>query len=303
MADLTVKIAGVEFKNPLITASGTFGYGKEYENFYPLSILGGISTKGTTLERRFGNPSPRTAETPMGMLNSVGLENPGLDRFIEVELPYLLQKDTVVLANIAGSTIEDCVEVCRRLDSTGVHMIELNISCPNVKQGGVAFGISCASAAEITKEVRKATSKPLIVKLSPNVTCITDIARAVEDEGADAVSLINTILGMRIDINTRKPILKQNVGGLSGPAVFPVALRMVWQVASAVKIPVIGMGGISSSQDAIEMMMSGAAAFQVGTAMFANPVLPVEIIDGLQEYLDQNGIADVNEIVGSVIPW
>ncbi|WP_270738921.1 dihydroorotate dehydrogenase [Massilioclostridium coli] len=303
MADLSVKIAGVPFKNPLITASGAFGYGKEYEQLYPLSILGGISTKGTTLEPRFGNPAPRVAETPAGMLNSVGLENPGLDHFIQEGLPYLLQKDVTIVANIAGSTIEDCMEVCSRLDETDVHMIELNISCPNVKHGGAAFGTSCTSAAEITKAVRKATKKPLMVKLSPNVTDITEIAKAVEAEGADAVSLINTLLGMRIDINNRRPILKQNVGGMSGPAVFPIAVRMVWQVANAVNIPVVGMGGISRWQDAVEMMMAGAAAFQIGAALFSNPIAPIEILEGLNQYLEDNGIQTVQEIVGSVQPW
>lgn len=303
MANLSVNIAGVEFKNPLITASGTFGYGKEYERFYPLSILGGISTKGTTLERRFGNPAPRVAETPMGMLNSVGLENPGLDQFLEKELPYLMGKDTVVIANIAGNTVEDCVEICQRLDETAVHMIELNISCPNVKHGGAAFGTSCESAAEITKAVRKVTTKPLMVKLSPNVTSIADIAKSVEYAGADAVSLINTIVGMRIDINSKRPVLRQNVGGLSGPAVFPVAVRMVWQVANAVKIPVVGMGGISSWLDAVEMMMAGAAAFQVGAALFSDPMLPVNLIKGLEEYLSNKGIENISDITGSVIPW
>ncbi len=246
MTDLSVQVAGIPFKNPIIPASGVFGYGHEYEELFPLSKLGGIATKGTTITPRPGNPSPRIAETPSGMLNSVGLQNPGIDAFIERELPYLLTKDTVILANIAGSTIEECVTIAERLDQTDVHMIELNISCPNVKKGGAAFGVHCDSAERITAAVRQATKKPLVVKLSPNVTDITEIAKAVEAAGADAVSLINTLLGMRIDIRSKRPILRNNVGGMSGPAVFPIAVRMVWQVSNAVSIPVIGMGGVDS---------------------------------------------------------
>lgn len=303
MADLSVKICGVDFKNPIIPASGVFGYGHEYEELYPLSKLGGIATKGTTLHRRTGNLAPRIAETPSGMLNSVGLQNPGIDYFIEKELPYLLTKDVTILANIAGSTVEECIQVAEKLENTDVHMIELNISCPNVKQGGAAFGTSCEMAAEVTRQVRKATSKPLIVKLSPNVTSITDIAKAVEDAGADAVSLINTLLGMRIDINTGRPILRNNVGGMSGPAVFPIAVRMVWQVANAVKIPVIGMGGVSSGADAIELMMAGASAVQVGAAIFTDPFAPVKIIDEMNDFLDRKNIASVRDIIGTVQPW
>lgn len=303
MADLSVTLAGVNFQNPVIPASGTFGFGREYEEFYPLSLLGGISVKGTTLLPRDGNPPPRVAETPSGILNSVGLQNPGIDAFIEHELPNLLEKDTRIIVNVAGSMIDDYVETVRRLEPTKADMIELNISCPNVKQGGAAFGVSCDSAAEITRRVRKATTKPLMVKLSPNVTDIVSIAKAVEAAGADALSLINTLLGMRIDIHTRRPILKNNVGGLSGPAVFPVAVRMVWQVANAVKIPVVGMGGIASWQDAVEMMMAGASAVQVGTAMFSNPMAPVEIINGMNEFLDAQGVSSVKEIVGTVRPW
>lgn len=303
MADLSVTVAGVVFKNPVIPASGTFGFGREYETFYPLSALGGISVKGTTLLPRDGNPPPRVAETPSGILNSVGLQNPGIDAFIEHELPNLLEKDTRIIVNVAGSMIDDYVETVRRLEPTKVDMIELNISCPNVKQGGAAFGVSCDSAAGITRQVRKATTKPLMVKLSPNVTDIVSIAKAVEAEGADALSLINTLLGMRIDIRTRRPILKNNVGGLSGPAVFPVAVRMVWQVANAVNIPVVGMGGVASWRDAVEMMMAGASAVQVGTAMFSNPMAPVEMIDGMNDFLDGQGIASVKEIIGTVQPW
>lgn len=303
MANLSVNICGVDFKNPVIPASGVFGYGREYEELYPLSKLGGMATKGTTITKRMGNPSPRIAETPSGMLNSVGLQNPGIDYFIENELPNLLTKDTVIISNIAGSTIEECVTIAEKLNETNVHMIELNISCPNVKKGGATFGVSCEGASEITRAVRKATSKPLIVKLSPNVTSIVDIAKAVEYEGADSISLINTLLGMKIDINTRRPVLKNNMGGLSGRAVFPIAVRMVWQVSNAVKVPVIGMGGISSGTDAIEMMMAGAKAIQVGGAIFTNPYAPIQIIDEMNQWLDSKGIKDINEIVGSVIPW
>lgn len=303
MADLSVKICGIDFKNPVIPASGVFGYGREYEELFPLNKLGGIATKGTTLNRRTGNISPRIAETPAGMLNSVGLQNPGIDHFIEKELPYLLQKDVVILANIAGSTADECVQVAEKLDKTDVHMIELNISCPNVKQGGAAFGTSCETAAEVTRRVRSATSKPLVVKLSPNVTSIADIARAVEDAGADAVSLINTLLGMRIDVNTCRPILRNNVGGMSGSAVFPIAVRMVWQVANAVKIPVIGMGGVASGRDAVELMMAGASAVQVGAAIFTDPFAPVKIVDEINDFLDSKGISSVSEIIGAVKPW
>lgn len=303
MANLQVNVAGVTFKNPVIPASGAFGFGREYEKLYPLSKLGGISVKGMTLNPKAGNPPPRIAETPMGMLNSVGLQNPGIDAFLEKELPELSQKGTVIIANVAGSTIEDCVEMVEKIEGTAVDMIELNISCPNVKQGGAAFGTHCDSAAGITAAVRKATTKPLMVKLSPNVTSITDIAKAVEAAGADAVSLINTLLGMRIDIQTRRPILKNNVGGMSGPAVFPIAVRMVWQVANAVQIPVMGMGGISSAEDAIEMMMAGASAVQVGAAIFTDPYAPIRIIEGINQWLDEHNIQSVSEIVGTVQPW
>lgn len=303
MSNLKVNIAGVEFKNPIIPASGVFGYGREYEVLYPLSRLGGISVKGTTLEKRNGNLMPRIAETPNGVLNSVGLQNPGIDHFINVELPYLKDKDTRIIANIAGNTIEDCVKIVKKLENTYVDMIELNISCPNVKQGGVAFGTNPNTAMEITSKVKDATTKPLMVKLSPNVTDITEIAKAVEFGGADAISLINTILGMRIDINSKRPVLRNNVGGLSGPAIFPIALRMVWQVANIVSVPVVGMGGVSCWQDAVEMMLAGASGIQVGAALFSNPMAPVEIVDGLENYLQQNNISDINEIIGKVKAW
>ena len=303
MADLRVELAGVEFKNPVIPASGTFGYGREYEALYPLSELGGISVKGTTLHERTGNLPPRIAETPMGMLNSVGLQNGGAEKFIKYELPNLVTKGTRIVANIAGSTVEECAELAAMLNGTAVDMIELNISCPNVKQGGAAFGTDCTVAGAVTRAVREVSEKPLMVKLSPNVTSITEIAKSVEASGADAVSLINTLLGMRIDIRTRRPVLHNNVGGLSGPAVFPVAVRMVWQVANAVKIPVCGMGGISTAEDAIEMMMAGASAVQVGAAIFRDPYAPVKIIRGMDEWCESSGIKSIKEIVGTVKPW
>lgn len=303
MADLSVQIAGVKLKNPVITASGCFGFGRDYEDFYPLERLGGVSLKGTTLERRMGNPPARIAETPAGMLNSVGLQNPGVDAFLKDDLPALQDKDTVLIANIAGACEEDYRRVAEKLAGAPIHLIELNISCPNVKEGGAAFGNTCKGAASIVKAVKRAARQPVIVKLTPNVTDIASIARAVEAEGADGVSLINTLLGMRIDIESRRPILRNNVGGLSGPAVFPVAVRMVWQVANAVKIPVIGMGGIASARDAVEMMMAGASAVQVGAACFRDPMAPVRIIDGLTQWLDTHGIDRVQDIVGTVRPW
>lgn len=303
MADLSVNVAGVSFKNPIIPASGVFGYGHEYEELFPLSELGGIATKGTTITKRNGNDAPRIAETTAGMLNSVGLQNPGIDAFIKTELPYLMQKDTVILANIAGSTVEECVTIAQKLEQTDVHMIELNISCPNVKQGGMAFGASCAGAEAITAAVRKATTKPLVVKLSPNVTNIAEIAKATEAAGADALSLINTLLGMRIDTRTRRPILKNNMGGMSGAAIFPIAVRMVWQCANAVQIPIIGMGGVTTGKDAIELMMAGASAVQVGTAIFTDPYAPIRIIREMNQWLDDNHIATAQELTGSVKPW
>ena len=303
MSRLNIDFCGVQFKNPVIPASGTFGYGREYEQFYPLSRLGGISVKGTTLNRREGNPGPRVAETPSGMLNSVGLQNGGVKKFLEYEMPNLLTKDTRIIANIAGATVEECAELAAMLEGSAVDLIELNISCPNVKAGGAAFGTDCNIAGQVTRAVKDATSKPLMVKLSPNVTSITDIAKSVEANGADAVSLINTLLGMRIDIKTGRPVLKNNVGGLSGPAVFPVAVRMVWQVANAVKIPVMGMGGVASWQDAVEIMMAGASAVQVGAAIFNDPYAPVKIIDGLEQYCIDNNIDNISQIVGTVKPW
>ena len=301
MADLSVNIAGVHFNNPIIAASGTIGFGREYSEFYPLSVFGGISCKGTTLKERLGNPPPRIAETPMGMLNAVGLQNPGVEHFIKYDLPWLRQQNTVVIANVAGSTQEDYCKMAEILSDTDIDMIELNISCPNVKEGGVQFGTSCQSVGAITKAVRKFCKKPLMIKLSPNVADIAEIAKSAESEGADAVSLINTLTGMRIDINTRKPIIKNVTGGMSGPAVFPVAVRMVWQVKNAVKIPVVGMGGVTTWKDAVEMLMAGADALQIGTALFTNPYAPVEITKGLNQYLDDHNMKSVTELTHTVI--
>lgn len=303
MADLSVKIAGVKFNNPLIAASGTFGFGREYGEFYPLEKFGGISCKGITLERRSGNPPPRIAETPSGILNAVGLQNPGVDVFIKDDLPWLKRQNTVVIANIAGNTQEEYCEMAEKLSDSDVDMIEMNISCPNVKSGGVQFGTSCESVGEITSAVRRHCKKPLIVKLSPNVTDISEIAKSAEAGGADAVSMINTITGMRIDINSRRPIIHNNTGGMSGPAVFPVAVRMVWQAANAINIPIIGMGGISTWQDAVEMLIAGASALQIGTVLFSDPYAPIKINEGLNEYLDKNGIESVTQLTGTVKPW
>ena len=303
MADLKVNIAGVEFNNPIIAASGTFGFGREYSEFYPLSVMGGISCKGITLKERLGNPAPRIAETPSGILNAVGLQNPGVEHFINEDLGWLKQQGTVVIANIAGNTYEEYCSMAEKLSDTDVDMIELNISCPNVKSGGVQFGTSCESVGAITKAVRKYCKKPLIIKLSPNVTDIVSIAKAAEAEGADALSLINTLTGMRIDINTRRPIIKNNTGGLSGPAVFPVAVRMVYQTVQAVKIPVIGMGGISSWKDAVEMMIAGASALQIGTVLFKDPYAPIKITEGMNKFLDENGISSVTELTNTIKVW
>ncbi len=301
--DLSVTVAGVKFPNPVIAASGTYGFGQDYTDLYPLNILGGISCKGTTINPKDGNPAPRIAETPAGMLNSVGLQNPGVDVFISEHLPKAKRDGNVIIANIAGATLDDYRAVAEKLDGTDVDMIELNISCPNVKQGGASWGISCDGAATVTKAVRAVTKKPLMVKLTPNVTNITEIAKAAEAEGADCLSLINTLLGMRIDIKTRRPILKNNVGGFSGPAVFPVAVRMVWQVANAVGIDVVGLGGITTAEDSVEMMMAGAKAVQVGTAIFTDPYAPVRIIEGLESYMEENNLNSLEEIVGTVQPW
>ena len=296
-----VKIAGVEFKNPVMPASGTFGFGREFARFYDLSALGSICTKGVSLEPRLGNSVPRIAEVSSGMLNSVGLQNPGADEFIREELPFLREHDTVIIVNIFGNTIEEYCRVAEILSDCDIDMIEMNISCPNVSKGGVAFGVDGRMVHSITSEVKKHCKKPLIVKLSPNVTDIAAIARAAEDGGADALSLINTILAMRIDINTKRPVLANNYGGLSGPAIKGVAVRMVHQVCSAVTIPVIGMGGIMTGEDAIEFMLAGATAVAVGTANIVDPFACPKIIDGIEQYMTKNNIDDINTLTGGVI--
>ena len=303
MPDMKVNLAGVELKNPIVVASGTFGFGREYAQFYDLGELGGICAKGLTLHRREGNPAPRIAETPMGILNSVGLQNPGVDAFIEHELPFMRQYDTKVIANISGNTPEEYGIMCEKLSAAGVDMIEVNISCPNVKAGGLAYGTRPELAAEVTEMAKKHSTVPVMVKLSPNVTDITEIARAVEAAGADALSLINTLRGMRIDINTRRPVLKMNTGGMSGPAVLPVAVRMVWEVANAVKVPILGMGGVSKGEDAAQMMLAGATAVAVGTACIADPFAPVAVRDGLAAICEKQGLASVAELTGGVKPW
>ena len=303
MTDLSVTLAGVKLKNPIAVASGTFGFGHEYGSFYSLNELGAICVKGLTLKPREGNAPPRIAETPAGMLNSVGLQNPGIDAFIRDELPFLKKFDAKIIANISGNTVDEYREMAEKVSAAGVDLIELNISCPNVKAGGMAFGTTPSMAAEVTLAAKKSSSVPLMVKLSPNVTDIVEIARAVADAGADALSLINTLLGMRIDIHSRRPILHNNTGGLSGPAVLPVAVRMIWQVASAVKLPILGMGGVSSASDAAELMLAGASAVAVGTACFSDPYAPVKIRDGLREYLEKSGIARASELTGGVKPY
>ena len=299
--NLNVNICGINFKNPVIAASGTYGFGKEYENFYDISELGGISVKGLTPECRQGNPPPRIAETSMGILNSVGLQNPGIDAFLEYEWPRLKAKNVVTIANIAGKTIDDYCYMAERIGNTGIPMIEMNISCPNVKQGGVAFGATPESVYEITKRVRRHCKTALTVKLSPNTADIAANAKAAEEAGADAVSLINTITGMAINAKTRKPVLGNITGGLSGPAVKPVALRMVYQAARAVKIPVIGMGGIMTGEDAAEFLIAGASAVMIGTANIYDPNAAIRIIDELKAFMKNNSIDDVNELVGSIL--
>ena len=291
----------MELKNPVMTASGTFGYGPEYADFVELSEIGGIIVKGTTLHPRQGNDYPRMAETASGMLNCVGLQNKGVDYFCEHIYPEIKDIDTNMIVNVSGSSPEDYAECAARIDALDkIPAIELNISCPNVKDGGMAFGVTCEGAASVVRAVRKSYHKTLIVKLSPNVTDITEIARAVEAEGADSVSLINTLMGMAIDIEKRKPMLSINTGGLSGPAVKPVALRMVWQVAKAVGIPVVGLGGICNANDAIEFMLAGASAIEIGTANFLDPQVTVKVKNGINEWLDKHGCKSVTEIIGQL---
>ena len=301
MADLKVNIGKLSLKNPVLTASGTFGYGLEFQDFVPLEGIGGIIVKGTTLHPREGNDYPRMAETASGMLNCVGLQNKGVDYFCEQIYPQLKDIDTNFIVNVSGSTLEDYAECAARIDALEkVPAIELNISCPNVKQGGMAFGTSCEGAASVVKAVRERYKKTLIVKLSPNVTDIAEIARACEAEGADSVSLINTLMGMAIDIEKRRPVLSIATGGLSGPAVKPVALRMVWQVAKAVKIPVVGLGGIMTAEDAIEFFMAGATAIEIGTANFIDPTATIKVRDGINDWLERHGCQSIQEIIGSI---
>ena len=301
MADLRVNIGDLALKNPVMTASGTFGYGLEFQDFIPLDGLGGIIVKGTTLKPREGNDYPRMAETAAGMLNCVGLQNKGVDYFCNHIYPQIKDIDTHMIVNVSGSSPEDYAECAARINELDrIPAIELNISCPNVRDGGMAFGVTCAGASSVVKAVRERYHKTLIVKLSPNVTDITEIARSVEAEGADSVSLINTLMGMAIDIEKRKALLSIKTGGLSGPAVKPVALRMVWQVAKAVKIPVIGLGGITTAKDALEFLMAGATAIEIGTANFLDPTVTIKVRDGINDWLDQHGCKSVSEIIGCI---
>lgn len=301
MAELNVNIGDLQLKNPVMTASGTFGYGIEYANFLDIERLGGIFVKGTTIQLREGNPYPRMAETPAGMLNAVGLQNKGADYFADHIYPQIKDIDTHMIVNVSGSSIEtyvECAEKMAALDK--IPAIELNISCPNVKQGGMAFGVTCQGAGDVVRAVRKVYPKTLIVKLSPNVTDVTEIAKAVEAEGADSVSLINTVLGMAIDAEKRKPILSTITGGLSGPCVKPIALRMVWQTYKAVKIPIIGLGGISNWKDAVEFMLAGATAIQIGTYNFVDPTASIKVIDGLNDYCNRHGFKSATELIGAL---
>ncbi len=301
MADLRTSIGKLELANPVMTASGTFGYGTEFADFVDLDKLGGVIVKGTTLHHREGNPYPRMAETPSGMLNAVGLQNKGVDYFCEKIYPTIKDYKTQMIVNVSGSAVEDYVATAERINALeNIPAIELNISCPNVKQGGMAFGVTAKGASEVVSAVRKVYDKTLIVKLSPNVTDITEIARAAEGAGADSVSLINTLLGMAIDAERRRPVLSTVTGGMSGPAVKPIALRMVWQVAKAVNIPVVGLGGITNATDAIEFLLAGASAIEVGTANFMDPAVTDKIVDGINEYLDRHGFASVKDIIGGL---
>jgi dihydroorotate dehydrogenase (NAD+) catalytic subunit len=298
---LAVEIAGIKMKTPIMTGSGTFGFGEEFADFVDLNALGAVVVKGTTLKPRSGNKGVRIAETPSGMLNCIGLENPGVEVFLKETLPRLKKNyDVPIIVNISGSTVAEYAELARMLDVDGVAAVELNVSCPNVKEGGIVFGTDKKSASDVVRAVKSATKKPVIIKLSPNVTDIADMARAVEDAGADAISMINTLTGMVIDTKSWRPVLGNITGGLSGPAVRPVAVRMVWQVAKAVKIPIIGMGGIMTADDAIQFMLAGASAVAVGTANFVNPSAVQDIADGMKKYLAERGMADINELVGKV---
>ena len=300
MADLRVNFAGIEFSNPVLVASGTYGFGREYGTYIDLNELGGICAKGLTLRPRAGNPAPRIAETAMGMLNSVGLQNPGVDAFIAEELPFLREFDTKVIANLSGNTVEEYAVMAEKLSDAGVDLLEVNISCPNVKEGGLAFGTTTKGAADVTKAVRKKSKVPVMIKLSPNVSDIAEIAKAAEAEGADALSLINTLVGMRIDTETRRPILRNNIGGLSGPAILPVAIRMVYQVAQAVQVPILGMGGIQTAADAVEILLAGADMIALGTTCFVDPLAPMKLKRELTSYLDKHNIRRVTDLSGKV---
>lgn len=300
MEKMKVTIAGVEFKNPVMTASGTFGSGMEYGEFVDLNRLGGVVTKGVAAIPWSGNPTPRVAETYGGMLNAIGLQNPGIDVFLERDLPFLKKFDTKVIVNVCGKTVEDYLDVVEKLSTEAVDMLEINVSCPNVKEGAIAFGQSTEALFDITSRIKKVAGQPIIMKLSPNVTDIAEMARAAESAGADAISLINTITGMKIDIQKRRFALANKTGGLSGPAIKPIAVRMVYQAANAVKIPVIGMGGIANAEDALEFIMAGAAAVAVGAMNFVNPYATVEIIEGIEEFMEQEGIGQISELIGCV---
>lgn len=295
-----VNIAGIEFKNPVMTASGTFGSGMEYSEFVDLNRLGAVVTKGVANVPWPGNPTPRVAEVYGGMLNAIGLQNPGIDVFIERDIPFLKQFDTKIIVNVCGKTVEDYVEVVERLGDTPVDMLEINVSCPNVKEGAIAFGQKADCLYDITAEIKKHARQPIMMKLSPNVTDITEMAKAAEAAGADAISLINTLTGMKIDIHKRSFVLANKTGGMSGPAIKPVAVRMVWQCANAVRIPIIGMGGITTAEDAIEFLLAGASAVSVGAVNFVNPYATEEIVQGIEDYMNRYGIGDVNELVGAV---
>lgn len=295
-----VNLAGVLLKNPIMTASGTFGSGQEYSEFVDLNKLGAVVTKGVANVPWPGNPTPRVAEVYGGMLNAIGLQNPGIDVFVQRDIPFLTHYDTRIIVNVCGKTASDYIEVVERLSEQPVDMLEINISCPNVKEGGIAFGQNAASVEEITKEVKKYARQPVIMKLSPNVTDITEMAKAAEAGGADVISLINTLTGMKIDVNRRKFALANRTGGMSGPAVHPIAVRMVYQAAQAVNIPIIGMGGVQSTEDALELMLAGATAVSVGTANFTNPTATIDIINGIQDYMENNGVEDINELIGAV---
>jgi dihydroorotate dehydrogenase (NAD+) catalytic subunit len=299
--DLSVNVAGLKLKNPVIAASGAFGFGREYSEYFDLNRLGGIAVKGLTLLPRKGNPPPRIAETPAGILNSVGLQNPGVHAFIEKEIPFIRQFDTAIIANASGNTVEDYESMVEILSAADIDAIELNLSCPNVKEGCMSFGSTAQGVSQVVSRVKPRAKKPLIVKLTPNVTDIAEIAKAAEDAGADAVSLINTLLGMAIDAHTRKPILANVTGGLSGPAVKPIALRMVYQVSQAVKIPIIGMGGISNGIDAVEFLLAGASAVMIGTAGFVNPMAWVETVEGIEAYMEEQGVKNVTELIGGLM--